>query len=332
MSSWDAMLPGPPSRNNFGSADISTAGLLAFASGSSVTVIDSRSLQIITTVPLPPPSSATTTAAASSASLSPFVTSVRWTPLTLSRDLLSNEPSSSHLILAAGDRYGRIALLDFRTKSLIQWMETTVTESAKHGVQDLCWILSRRDSYILAAISGPSLLSLYNTSTGRCFFKYDASPEFLSGIRRDPFDLRHFCVIGMKGFLLSITVLGDTEDDSVMIKELQIRTDCSELLKLEKDAAAAGTGGGGSPLLSPAAAVFPNYLVKFAFSPHWRNIVFITFPRELVVFDLQYENILHSTALQRGYAKFIDVLPDPNSEFLYCAHLDGRISLWRRKE
>ncbi|MBA0846929.1 hypothetical protein Goshw_009580 [Gossypium schwendimanii] len=314
--SWDCTLPGPPSRNNFGSADLNPSGLLAFASGSSVSVVDSRSLQLVATIPLPP----------SSSSLSPFVTSVRWTPLPLGRDLLSTEPSSSHLILAAADRHGRIALLDFRLRSLILSIDPP-DPSSKSGIQDLCWVQVRSDSFHLASISGPSYFSLYNTSSSRCIFKYDASPEYLSCIRRDPFDSRHLCIVGLKGFLLSIKVLGEKDDD-VALKELQIRTDCTELLKLEKDAAAAA-GGTSS---SPASAVFPLYAVRLAFSPLWKNVIYVTFPRELVVFDLKYETTLFSAPLPRGCAKFLDVLPDPNQELVYCAHLDGKISIWRRKE
>ncbi|XP_012458986.1 uncharacterized protein LOC105779645 [Gossypium raimondii] len=314
--SWDCTLPGPPSRNNFGSADLNPSGLLAFASGSSVSVVDSRSLQLVATIPLPP----------SSSSLSPFVTSVRWTPLPLGRDLLSTEPSSSHLILAAADRHGRIALLDFRLRSLILSIDPP-DPSSKSGIQDLCWVQARSDSFHLASISGPSYFSLYNTSSSRCIFKYDASPEYLSCIRRDPFDSRHLCIVGLKGFLLSIKVLGEKDDD-VALKELQIRTDCTELLKLEKDAAAAA-GGTSS---SPASAVFPLYAVRLAFSPLWKNVIYVTFPRELVVFDLKYETTLFSAPLPRGCAKFLDVLPDPNQELVYCAHLDGKISIWRRKE
>ncbi|GFY99725.1 transducin family protein [Actinidia rufa] len=325
QESWDCMLPGPPSRNNGGSADLSASGLLAYAAGSSVAVVDSRSLQLISVVPIPPP---TPSSASASASLSPFVTSVRWSPLPLRRDLLSHDPSStSHLLLAAGDRQGRIALLDLRLKSPLLFLET---DQSKSGIQDLCWIQTRPDSWILAALSGPSLLSLYNTSTGRCFFKYDATPEFLACVRRDPFDSRHFCALGLKGFLLSVMVIGDTEDD-VVIKELQIRTDTAELQRLERDAAA-GSSAVANTSSSPALAVFPTYMARLAFSPHWRHIVFVTFPRELVVFDLQYETALFGAGLPRGCGKFLDVLPDPNIEVLYCAHLDGRVSTWRRKE
>ncbi|XP_021808968.1 WD repeat-containing protein 11 [Prunus avium] len=318
---WDCMLPGPPSRNNFGSADLSPSGLLAFPSGSSISVLDARSMQLIVTLPMPPP----TQASSSTSSLSPFVTSVRWTPLPLRRDLLSTEPSSSHLLLAAGDRQGRIALLDLRLKSPVLWFDSD-SSSSKLAIQDLVWVQARPDSYLLASISGLSSLSLYNSSTGRCFWRYDAAPEILSCIRRDPFDSRHFCVIGLKGFLLSVTVLGETEDD-VVIKELQIRTDCSELLKLERDLA-----GGVAGNSSSASAAFPLYAARLAFSPQWRHILFVTFPRELVVFDLQYETPLFSATLPRGCGKFLDVLPDPNHEYLYCAHLDGKLSTWRRKE
>ncbi|XWS27030.1 hypothetical protein CRYUN_Cryun26dG0080800 [Craigia yunnanensis] len=326
--SWDCMLPGPPSRNNFGSADLSLFGLLAFASGSSVSIIDSRSLQLVTTIPLPPPSSSLSGSSPSnsSTSLSPFVTSVRWTPLPLRRDLLSTEPSPFHLILAAADRHGRISLLDFRLRSLILSIDPP-DPSSKSGIQDLCWVQARPDSFLLASLSGPSNLSLYNTSSSRCIFKYDASPEYLSCIRRDPFDSRHLCIIGLKGFLLSIKVLGESEDD-IALKELQIRTDFTELLKLEKDAAAAG----GSSSSTPASAVFPLYAVRLAFSPHWKHVIYVTFPRELVIFDLKYETALFSAALPRGCAKFLDVLPDPNQDLIYCAHLDGKLSIWRRKE
>lgn len=322
--SWNCMLPGPPSRNNFGSADLSPSGLLAFASGSSVSVVDSSTLQLVTTVPLP----SSSPSSSSTASLSPFVTSVRWTPLPPRRDLLATEPSSSHLILAAADRHGRISLLDFRLRSIILSIDPP-DPSSKTGVQDLCWVQARPDSFLLAALSGPSHISLYNTSTFRFIFKYDASPEYLSCVRRDPFDSRHLCIIGLKGFLLSIKVLGESEED-IALKEFLIRTDCKEIFKLERDATANATGGGSTS--TPASAVFPLYAVRLAFSPHWEHVIYVTFPRELVVFDMKYETTLFSAALPRGCSKFLDVLPDPNQELVYCAHIDGKLSIWQRKE
>ncbi|CAH1449108.1 unnamed protein product [Lactuca virosa] len=332
--SWDYMLPGPPSRNNGGSADLRSTGLLAYAAGSSVAIVDSRSMQLVSVLPIPPPSASTansTTSSSTSSYLSPFVTAVRWCPTPLRLDLLSHDPTSSHshLLLAAGDRQGRVCLLDPRVKASAPLFLQTDPNS-KLGIQDLCWIQSRPDSWIIAAITGSSLLSLFETSTGRCFFKYDAAPETFSCIKRDPFDSRHFCVVGLRGFLLAIKVHGDNSESDVVLKELQIPTDVSELNKLERDAAAASTSG--SINNSPAMASFPTYVVKIAFSPHWKHILYVTFPRELVVFDMQYKTALSRINLPRGCGKFLDVLPDPSLEVVYCAHFDGRLSAWRRKE
>ncbi|CAL9234326.1 unnamed protein product [Arabidopsis halleri] len=316
-SSSDCILPGPPSRSNLSTADLSPSGLLAFASGSSVSLVDSRSLQLISSVSLPSPISCAFST----------VTSVRWAPVPVQRDLFSSD-----LLIAVGDHLGRIALVDFRLRSVRLWLEQSCDSASARGkilgcggVQDLCWVLARPESYVLAAISGPSSLLLY-TDSGQLFWKYDASPEFLSCIRCDPFDSRHFCVLGLKGFLLSLKLLGITEND-VPTKEFQIQTDCSDLQKLEREVVASS-----SHPTSPASTVLPLYSAKFSFSPHWKHILFAAFPRELVVFDLKYEASLYVIALPRGYAKFVDVLPDPSQEFLYCLHLDGRLSIWRRKE
>ncbi|KAL2929681.1 WD repeat-containing protein 11 [Bienertia sinuspersici] len=343
---WESMVPGPAGRNNGGASDMTSSGLLAFASGSSVSLLDSRSMQLLSVLPLPPPPS--TSSFTTSHSLSPFVTSVRWAPHSLRHvDILSSDSSlslsSSHLLLAVGDRQGRLALLDFKSRSPLLWFDSSSSSSLKLGIQDICWVKSTLDSWALAAITGPHILSLFSTSTGRCFFKYDAVSEFLSCIRRDPFDCRHFVVLGLKGFLLSVKVTADSEDD-VVLQEFQIRTDSSELAKLEKDLNGAGNSGGGgthgsnsgnssntSSSTSPASAIFPNYLAKCAFSPEWRHILFVSFPRELVVFDLQYETALFAANLPRG-GKFLDVLPDPNSELLYSVHLDGKLTTWRRRE
>lgn len=332
--SWDYMLPGPPSRNNGGSADLRSTGLLAYAAGSSVAIVDSRSMQLVSVLPIPPPSASnanSSTSSSTSSYLSPFVTAVRWCPTPLRLDLLSHDPTSSHshLLLAAGDRQGRVCLLDPRVKSSAPLFLQTDPNS-KLGIQDLCWIQARPDSWIIAAITGSSLLSLFESSTGRCFFKYDAAPETFSCIKRDPFDSRHFCVVGLRGFLLAVKVHGDNSESDVVLKELQIPTDVSELNKLEKDAVAASASG--SINNSPAMSSFPTYFVKIAFSPHWKHILYVTFPRELVVFDMQYQTALSRINLPRGCGKFLDVLPDPSLEVVYCAHFDGRLSAWRRKE
>ncbi|XP_008809225.1 WD repeat-containing protein 11 isoform X2 [Phoenix dactylifera] len=338
QEAWDCMLPGPPSRSNGGSADCSPSGLLAYGAGSSVVVADPRSMQLVSVLPMPPPhhhhsssgGGAATSSSTSPHALAPFVTSVRWSPQPLSRDLSAlDDASNSHLRLAVGDRQGRIALWDFRSRQVLLWLDLdSSADRSRLGIQDLCWV--RSDSWLLASIHGPSLLALWNAASGRCLWKYDAAPEYLSCIRRDPFDSRHFCTLGLRGFLLSAIALGGGAggvDGDVSIQEHQVSGigDLSDLQKIEREA------GGASPS-SPALALFPLFFARFCFSPRWRHILLITFPKEFIVFDLQYGASLSSTPLPRGCGKFFDLVPDPDLDLLYCAHLDGKLSIWKRKE
>ncbi|KAG1346198.1 hypothetical protein COCNU_06G000270 [Cocos nucifera] len=338
QETWDCMLPGPPSRSNGGSADCSPSGLLAYGAGSSVVVADPRSMQLVSVLPMPPPhhhhsSSSGGAASSSSASphaLAPFVTSVRWSPQPFSRDLSAlDDASNSHLRLAVGDRQGRIALWDFRSRQVLLWLDLdSAADRSRLGIQDLCWV--RSDSWLLVSIHGPSLLALWNAASGRCIWKYDAAPEYLSCIRRDPFDSRHFCTLGLRGFLLSAIALGGGAgggDGDVSIQEHQVSGigDLSDLQKIEREA------GGASPS-SPALALFPLFFARLCFSPRWRHILLISFPKEFIVFDLQYGASLSSTPLPRGCGKFLDLVPDPDLDLLYCAHLDGKLSIWKRKE
>ncbi|KAI4380641.1 hypothetical protein MLD38_006808 [Melastoma candidum] len=163
---FTSALPGPPTRNNFGSIDLSPSGLLAFPAGSSITFVDYSSLQLISTASLHSPSST---------SLSPFITSLRFQPPTHPQILESPAP----LLLAAGDRHGRLFLLDLRSPSSSPFLTFQCDAvSPNSGIQDICWI----GPSFVAAVSGSSLLSLFSASSARCFWKYNALPEYLSCI------------------------------------------------------------------------------------------------------------------------------------------------------
>ncbi|CAN4103717.1 unnamed protein product [Withania somnifera] len=217
--SWDCMLPGPPSRNNGGSADISPAGLFAYASGSSVTIVETHSMQLVTTIPLPRP----------------------------------------------------------------RLLQVVVVPTTYH-------------------LSSPPLSGPHNHSRMHLMFL-----SFISCL---------LLVIVKAGFVCSISGLDHRPDFSFSIPVRGVNSGFRICV---------GNG-------APASTTFPRYIAKFAFSPHWRHLIFVVFPRDLVVFDLQYETALFSAGLPRGCGKFIEVLPDSNVEVLYCVHLDGKLSTWRRKD
>jgi hypothetical protein len=64
---------------------------------------------------------------------------------------------------------------------------------------------------------------------------FDAAPEYLSCLRRDPFDARHLRGIGLHGFLLSAV---PTHDSDISLHEHRITCnarDVAELQRLEKE-------------------------------------------------------------------------------------------------
>ncbi|PUZ73984.1 hypothetical protein GQ55_1G029800 [Panicum hallii var. hallii] len=310
------MLPGPPGRGNGGCIDLSPTGLLAHGAGSSVVVTDPRSMQLLCVLPMP------------SAALASFVTAVRWAPPAAPSSLAGDDDDCRPLRLAAGDRHGRIAVWDARARAVLCWLNLdevrSVAPGSGGGVQDLCWV-HHAAGWLLASIHGPSLLCIWETSNNpRVLWMFDAAPEYLSCVRRDPFDARHLCAIGLRGFLLSAIVRHDSD---ISLQEHRVACgagDVTELQRLEKEMAA--------PAPAPALAAFPLFAARLCFSPLWRQILFVTFPRELIVFDLSYSTALSVTPLPRGFGKFSDVMADPDLDLLYCTHTDGKLSIWRRKE
>jgi hypothetical protein len=282
-------------------------------------------MQLLCVLPMP---------SSSASSLASFVTAVRWAPaasapsLAAAEDAGLGEDDHRPLRLAAGDRHGRIAVWDARARLLLHLLNLdesrSVAPGTSGGVQDLCWI-HHASGWLLASIHGPSLLCIWETSSNpRVLWMFDAAPEYLSCIRRDPFDDRHLCALGLRGFLLSAF---PRHDSDISLKEHRIvcgAGDVAELQRLEKEMAA--------PAPAPALAAFPLFSARLCFSPQWRHILYATYPRELVVFDLNYSTALSVASLPRGFGKFSDVMADPDLDLLYCTHVDGKLSIWKRKE
>lgn len=332
----ERMLAGPPSRENGGCSDCCWKGLLAHGAGSSIVITEVRSMQLVCVLPMPPQSTLPLLPA-------PFVTALQWSPQPMQRDLLlTQELSTAHLRLAVGDRQGRIAIWDAPSRQVTDWMATG-TEMG-NGIQDLCWLQQKHSNrWLLMAIHGSSLLAIWNTQNGRCIWKYDASPDILFCVRRDPFDFKHACVLGMKGILLSVKVTGDgnvngngdgESDNGITVKEhqLQLQVIVTEIIISGGNSSSSSSNQSSSSTPSTALSLFPNVTVKCMYSSRWAHILYAMFPREIVIFDLQYGAPLSVTGLPRGYANFFALIAEVDGDFLYCAHADAKLSVWKREE
>jgi hypothetical protein len=320
------VLAGPASKENGGAAHTSLHGLLAYGAGSSVIVADVRSMQLVVVLPMP-------ALKVSPLLPAPFVTAVQWNPEGIQRDVTQDVLSTAHLQLAAGDRHGRIAIWDVAAGEVGTWLELEA-DKGRQGIQDLCWVCGQ--PLLLAAIHGPSLIVIWNTSSGHYFWKFDAGSEMLGCIRCDPFDSRQMCVMGLKGLLLSVLVTGTTESEVLVKQYLHPGADEKGVSsavgeKGVKDGLASSSGGGSTSAGAPALASAPGCVIRCMFSTRTRGLLYIMLPREIVVFDLVFGLPLASTALPRGCGKFLELLADVDGDILYCAHQDGKVSAWKRR-
>lgn len=314
------MLSPPPSKDNGGAAHCSPHGLVAYGAGSSVVVVEPRSMQLVTVLPMPSPKSISLQPA-------PFVTAVQWIPEGIPRDLAGQDVSTAHLQLAVGDRHGRVAIWDVASGDISTWLDVD-TEKGRQGIQDLCWVYGQ--PWLLAVIHGPTCLNIWDPRTGRCIWKFDSGGELLGCVRADPFDSRQFCLVGLRGLLMTILV-GGVPESEILTKQYIISGQDEKGSMVEKSKDGSVTSGSSSSG-APALASSPGIIVRCMYSRTRRGLVYVMMPREIVIFDLAFGMPLATTSLPPGCSKLLDLLTCIDGDVLYCAHQDGKVSAWRRKE
>lgn len=315
------VLSGPPSKENGGATHCSSQGLVAYGAGSSVVVMEVRSMQLVVVLPMPAVKGAPLLPA-------PFVTAVQWTPEGLPRDV-TQDFSTAHLQLAVGDRQGRIAIWDVASGDVCTWLELEA-EKTRHGIQDLCWVYGY--PWLLAAIHGPSLIVIWNPNTSQTVWRFDTGSELLGCVRCDPFDARQMCVVGLRGLLLSV-LIGSLSESEILVKQYSIPVADEKSSSVVGDKTKDGlTVSGSTSAGAPALASAPGTIVRCLYSTRNRGLLYVMVPREIVVFDLAFGMPLGSTALTRGSSKFLELLAVVDGDILYCAHQDGKVSAWQRRE
>jgi len=140
-------------------------GLVAYAGGHVVVVVDPSTLQVVQTLEAPSPTSA--------------VLRVAW----------SRAPTSKHaadrLTLASADAAGRIVIWSVKSGEI----RSILREGSERPVADLRWLDGRVDNsaHLLAALHPPFSLVLWDTATGAQVWKRTYA-ETLQGFDLDPFN------------------------------------------------------------------------------------------------------------------------------------------------
>ena len=213
-------LAGPICRECCGS-DCSSQGLMAYACGSALTVVDVASLQLVHTLMYSDrPDSA--------------ISAVRFLPEGLIRDLAH----TTHLRLAAGDMMGRIAIWDVVAEEVVTWL---LLDRPGGKIEELCWVY--RQPWLLAALYGGHQAILWDTTRKDPLWRYESGGEPLVSITSNPHDTRQVCIVGAKGLLLSLHITGREEGD---VSEVETRLQSPD---------PKGGGGSQSTLVSSSAVL-----------------------------------------------------------------------------
>ncbi|GBG86177.1 hypothetical protein CBR_g41081 [Chara braunii] len=330
------ILPGPCARENYGAMDCNAQGLLAYATGTTVVVVEVRTMQLVSTLSLNSKQDAA-------------VTAVRWSPEGLSRDLGHGSP----LRLAAGDRAGRIIIWDVTQEETVAVLVLVDGDKDRGGrdvvgggggvggvgggggggggritgpIGDLYWVYGH--PWMVAAIHGGTHVLIWDTTSCKPLWRFDAT-ESLSCVRADPIDPRLVAITGTRGLLLVLVMNGKRDGDITQVQhrmvvgeEREVQKGGDERMKDKAMEKEKGGGGGGGVL----------GIVKCLFSNRARGLLYVMTPREIVAFDLQFGMPVDSTALPRGYTKLLDMLALVEGDLLYCVHVDGKLSCWKRRE
>ncbi|GLI63491.1 hypothetical protein VaNZ11_006473, partial [Volvox africanus] len=343
------VLPCPATKSNQGAADLLETQLFAYGVGSSIAIVEVQELQLACLL--------------QGGHRNHAVTSVKWCPDCHSRDLKSH---GSHLRLASGDAAGGVVVWSLLSGGIVNRLEdhfvvrdhirtvargrdvpgvsvssvgaANINGSAGGGggpgggaggggggsaavgegaVAGLAWVMS--SAAVLAVLLSPGLLLLWDTKGGAILWKRALpAPDVWQGLQVDPLDCRYLAVSSNQGALELLT-LEDPAGGRVEMRTHRLAP-------------------GGAATSSPS----HNGVV---FYPHFcatRGLLFLLFPREIVVYDTELSTPVASRPLPPGCAPFSAILGGYGSgvsagtgdeggcDCLYVGHVDGGLSVFVR--
>ncbi|GIM02414.1 hypothetical protein Vretimale_7287, partial [Volvox reticuliferus] len=340
------VLPCPATKSNQGAADLLETQLFAYGVGSSIAIVEVQELQLACLL--------------QGGHRNHPVTSVKWCPDCHSRDLKTH---GSHVRLASGDAAGGVVVWSLLSGSVISRLEDhfavrdhirTVVRgrdvpsvsvssggaantgsgpgggpgggggvggvSAAMGegaVAGLAWVMS--SSAVLAVLLSPGLLLLWDTKGGAVLWKRALpAPDVWHGLQVDPLDCRSLAASSSQGGLVLLT-LGDPAVERVEMRTHRV---------------APGAGAMSSPS-SSSAALYSHFCAT-------RGLLFLLFPREIVVYDTELNTPVASRPLPPGCAPFSAMLgvygsgvsagtgDEGGCDCLYVGHVDGGLSVFVR--
>lgn len=297
-------LPRPPKADAGGVAKLLNGELLAYASASSVVVVDVRCMDQAT--------------ALVGGHTSANVTALDWHPVTGSAEA----KTAPLLLLASGDTDGRVIIWDVLQGTPIAALEDAFyagfgsadggarrADSVRVPVKALSWSTAQN---LLTILLAPGYLLLWDYRSGGVIWRRDlGTSDAFNSLQTDPCDRRRVVLSTSQGAFAALRF------DAPSVDKIKYQ-------RFQAEISASGT-------------------LKCAL-PGTRDILLLLLQRELIAFDLEYGQPVASASLPSGLPAFDAVLGsfghsvagvsplEAGIDALYCSHTDGSVSTWQRKQ
>eukprot|EP00054_Salpingoeca_dolichothecata_P029077 m.225827 g.225827 ORF g.225827 m.225827 type:complete len:1145 (-) comp26390_c0_seq9:52-3486(-) len=228
------------------------------------------------------------------------ITKIKW-----ERDLAAHNLHRPYgLRLVSGDSTGKLVVWDaISGHPLLQCSEGGKGKPGKQ-VQDLAWIVPSENKdasprgYILS-LHYPSPLILWSVDKGQPVWKVDFGDKLFS-FALDPFCSSRMVVMTHHALLL-VDDFSTEKVPSPLKQKYQIANEESSG-KSESES------------------------FRALFSPVDEHQLFLVFPKEILIMDLEIKQTINAIGLERGMSPFVSVAPCTTTNMLHCLHANGCIS------
>ncbi|XP_067952067.1 WD repeat-containing protein 11-like [Watersipora subatra] len=298
---------------NKGALAWSETGLIAYGANTLVAVVNSNSMQHVTSLN----------------GHKSCVTKLCWAPSSLPRDV-----SSSNLYLASADVSGVIMIFDVNAGSMLHKLS-----ELDRPVSDLELFYPNSTDLALLSLHQPALLVLCNAITGEQFWKKSFADPMIA-FSRDPFNST--CVILNGGTFVQYVKDFATDHSPSDGQKLQLITngetvsDFSRMEKNKKPAEAANQSVlilNESPASVKSGSTDPplSQLMKIQFHKTRRDTLLLVYKQDLQLVDMEIRQTVATISLDRSTCPFVDVYPCWSRDVIYCLHDNGTVVLRLRK-
>ncbi|KAK7571105.1 hypothetical protein V9T40_014709 [Parthenolecanium corni] len=291
---------------NRGAVDWGWHGLMAFASQSTVVVVDTKNIQVVQCL---------------SRSKHP-IKKILWSPL-------REENNDLNLSLVAADINGCLTYWNVNDGKLI-----SSAQEGNKSVVAMEWVprTNKDDHLYLAALHSPYSLVIWNMDKGWKEWKKSFT-DVLSSFNFDPFDgsklafLCPDCILFVDEF--SVGKIPSTNGRKFYISSPRISEDTIRTRDRLKKLMRGLVVGENKP--KPEDSMTISECLQLTYHRSLRNHVLLLYPRDILLIDLHINMTVGVISIDKSSSPLLQIVSCKQRDVLYCLHESGSVSVRVRR-